>query len=176
MKKILSIRKLVLAAMFAALSCVATMVIQIPSPMNGYVNLGDCIVLMCGWILGPVYGGLAAGFGVMAADMFSGYMHYAIGTFIIKASMAVCAYYIYTALMKITNKRIISSAVSGLVSEIIMVIGYFAYAGLLLGNGLGAAASIPGNIVQGIVGLAAGCFVYEILMKNKKIKASIDSF
>ena len=38
MKKTL---KLVMAAMFCALSCVATMVIRIPSPMNGYVNLGD---------------------------------------------------------------------------------------------------------------------------------------
>ena len=36
------IRKLVLAALLAALVCVATMVVQIPSPMQGYVNLGDC--------------------------------------------------------------------------------------------------------------------------------------
>ena len=41
-----NLKKLVLAAMFAALSCVATMVIQIPSPMSGYVNLGDCFVLL----------------------------------------------------------------------------------------------------------------------------------
>ena len=37
--------KLVLAAMFAALGCVATMVIQIPAPA-GYVNLGDAVVLL----------------------------------------------------------------------------------------------------------------------------------
>ena len=43
-----NLKKLVLAAMFAALSCVATMVIQIPSPMSGYVNLGDCFVLLGG--------------------------------------------------------------------------------------------------------------------------------
>lgn len=40
------IRKLVLAALLAALVCVATMVVQIPSPMQGYVNLGDCFVLL----------------------------------------------------------------------------------------------------------------------------------
>ena len=28
------------------------MVVQIPSPMNGYVNLGDCFVLLSGWLLG----------------------------------------------------------------------------------------------------------------------------
>ena len=35
------IRTLVLSALFAALCTVMTLVIQIPSPMNGYVNLGD---------------------------------------------------------------------------------------------------------------------------------------
>ena len=47
------IRTMVLAAVLAALACVATMVVQIPSPMNGYVNLGDCFVLLSGWLLGP---------------------------------------------------------------------------------------------------------------------------
>ncbi len=49
--------------------------------------------------------------------------------------------------------------VGGVVSEVIMVAGYFGYASLLLGKGIGAAASIPGNLVQGAVGLVAGsCF------------------
>ena len=48
------IRKLVLAALFAALCTVMTLVIQIPSPMQGYVNLGDCAVLLSAWVLGPV--------------------------------------------------------------------------------------------------------------------------
>ena len=60
------IRKLVLAALLAALVCVATMVVQIPSPMQGYVNLGDCFVLLSGWLLGPWYGFAAGGIGSMA--------------------------------------------------------------------------------------------------------------
>ena len=36
------LRTLILAAMFAALTCVATMIIHIPSPIGGYFNLGDC--------------------------------------------------------------------------------------------------------------------------------------
>lgn len=39
------LRTLILAAMFAALTCVATMIIHIPSPIGGYFNLGDCMVL-----------------------------------------------------------------------------------------------------------------------------------
>ena len=59
------IRTMVTAAVLAALSCVATMVVQIPSPMNGYVNLGDCFVLLSGWLLGPWWGAAAGGIGSM---------------------------------------------------------------------------------------------------------------
>ena len=57
------VRKLVLSALMAALVYVATSIIQIPSPVNGYVNLGDCFVLLSGWLLGPWYGAAAAGIG-----------------------------------------------------------------------------------------------------------------
>ena len=55
-----SLRRLVQASMLAAMACAATLVIQIPSPMNGYVNLGDAVVLLSGWLLGPWYGFAAA--------------------------------------------------------------------------------------------------------------------
>ena len=41
-------QKIIFSAMLAALTCVATMVIKIPSPLSGYLNLGDCIVLLSG--------------------------------------------------------------------------------------------------------------------------------
>ena len=37
--------RMVLTAMFASMICVATMCVQIKSPMGGYVNLGDALVL-----------------------------------------------------------------------------------------------------------------------------------
>ena len=46
-------KKIVVAAMLAALTCVATMIIKIPSPLKGYLNLGDCVVLLAGWMLIP---------------------------------------------------------------------------------------------------------------------------
>ena len=61
-------RKIVMTAMFAALCCVATMIIKIPSPLKGYLNLGDCIVLLSGFMLSPLYGFLAAGIGSALAD------------------------------------------------------------------------------------------------------------
>ena len=40
------LRCLVLTALLAAMTCVATLVIRVPSPTNGYMNLGDAVVLL----------------------------------------------------------------------------------------------------------------------------------
>ncbi len=161
------IKKMVLAALFAALCTVMTMVIQVPSPMQGYVNLGDCAVLLAAWVLGPVYGGAAAGIGSMLADLLSGYAHYAPGTFAIKLVMAVAAALIFRALRERRSAPLVlAQAVSGVAAEIIMVAGYFGYASLWLGKGLAAAASIPGNVVQGVFGLVAAAVVYAILDRS----------
>lgn len=163
------IRKLVMAALFAALCTVMTMVIQVPSPMQGYVNLGDCAVLLSAWVLGPLYGGAAAGTGSMLADLLSGYAHYAPGTFAIKLAMAAAAGLIFQVLRGRSVPLLAAQAVSGLAAETIMVAGYFGYASLLLGRGLAAAASIPGNIVQGAFGLAAAAAVYAILDRSRAL-------
>ena len=163
------IRRLVLAALFAALCTVMTMVVQIPSPMQGYVNLGDCAVLLSAWVLGPPYGGAAAGAGSMLADLLSGYGHYAPGTLVIKFCMAAAAALVFRAL----RRRLplpAAQAASGLVSGGILVGGYFGYACLLLGRGLAAAASIPGNVVQAAFGLAAAAVVYGLLERGRVLE------
>lgn len=117
---------------------VATMVVRIPSPMNGYVNLGDCFV-RCPAGAGPVVWRRAAGIGSMLTDLLSGYGYYAPGTFVIKGLDALVAALIFKAMGRTSAAAI----VSGVVGEIIMVVGYFGYAGLLLGKGIGAAAQHP---------------------------------
>lgn len=157
-------KKLVLSALMAALVYVSTSIIQIPSPAtNGYVNLGDCFVLLSGWLLGPWYGAAAAGIGSMLVDLLSGYGHYVPGTLIIKGLDALAAALIFRAL----GRGKTAMLVSGIVGETIMVLGYFAYASMILGKGLAAAASIPGNIVQGIAGIAIGLALAVLLQKAK---------
>ena len=46
-----------------------------------------------------------------------------------------------------------------------MVAGYFGYTALLLGQGLAAAASIPGNIGQAAAGIAISVVLYISLKK-----------
>ena len=165
------LKKLILAALFAALATVMTMVIQVPSPMQGYVNLGDCAVLLAGWILGPVYGAAAAGIGSMMADVLSGYAHYAPGTLVIKFAMALVAALLMKKAANADYKKILTSQIiGGIAAEAVMVLGYFGYCSLFLGKGLAAASSIPGNIVQGVFGLISAAAVYGLLYKSGALK------
>lgn len=160
-------KKLVLCALLSALTCIATMIIKIPSPLKGYINLGDCIVLVAGWILSPVYGFLAAGIGSALADIFSGYVIYAPATFIIKGTMAVVAYFVFKLLQGKLNK-IISRIISGICAETIMILGYWVFEGLLYGF-ISSIVNIPANGIQGIAGIIIAVIVIKIfeLIKNK---------
>ena len=164
-----NLQKLAIAALLTAIVCIATYIVKIPSPAtNGYFNLGDCFVLLCGWILGPVYGALAAGLGSALADLISGYAQYALPTFVIKALMAVAAYFVIKTLNK---KPFIGKIIGGIVAETIMVLGYFGYEAVILGYGLAAAGSIFSNVMQGIVGIIAGIAVTTAIEKNKNINS-----
>ncbi len=61
MVKTKNLTLMVTAAVLAALTCVATMVVQIPMPLKGYVNLGDVMVLTSVWLIGSPWGVAAAG-------------------------------------------------------------------------------------------------------------------
>lgn len=160
------VKKIVTTALFTAMTCVATMIIQIPSPMSGYVNLGDCLVLLSAWLLGPIYGACAAGIGSAMADILTGYAYYAPGTFLIKALMALSAAWIAQKARKKEKSSFFPQLTGSILAETIMVTGYFCYAALLLGRGFAAAASIPGNIVQGIFGIAAALLLAQIFEKS----------
>lgn len=158
-------QKIAVTALLAALTCVATMVIKIPSPMKGYLNLGDCVVLTAGWMLSPVYGFLAAGLGSALADLFSGYVVYAPATFLIKGLMALVARFVYKALCgKIYSS--ISRIISGVLAEIIMVLGYYIFEGFMYGFSP-SLVNIPANAVQGITGLVFGFVLIKIFEKTK---------
>lgn len=166
------IRKLVLAALMAALCTIMTMVIQVPSPMQGYVNLATAPCSCPPGCWAPCTAGAAAGIGSALADLLSGYAHYVPGTFAIKLVMAVAAALIFRAATKkglSASSVLLGQIAGGVVAEVIMVLGYFAYASLWLGKGLAAAASIPGNIVQGVFGLVAATVVYTVLSRSRAV-------
>ena len=88
----LKLKKIIMTALLAALACVATMSIRIPTPgTQGYIHPGDAIVILSGVILGPAYGLLAGGIGSALADLLGGYFIYVPITFAVKGMIAfVC--------------------------------------------------------------------------------------
>jgi uncharacterized membrane protein len=168
--KIEKTRKIIFSALLTAIICVATFIVQIPVPATGgYVNLGDCFVIISGYLLGGFYGSLAAGLGSALADVLAGYVQYAPATFVIKALMALTACCIFKALCKSFGEKltVVSRIISALTAEIIMVAGYFAYEAVILGYGLSAAASIVPNLMQGAVAIIASVIISAAISKTK---------
>ena len=153
----------IISAMFAALICVATMVVKIPTPLNGYINLGDCLVLVAAFTLPCGYGFLAAGIGSCLADVLSGYTAYAPATFVIKGLM-VLVVFLVAKLLK-THKKSLMVLVSGVLAELTMVAGYYVFEGFLYGFSA-SLANIPMNLLQGVAGLLLAAILLRVL-KNK---------
>ena len=158
-------KRIVITALMTSMVCVATMIIKIPSPMKGYLNIGDCIVLLCGWLLPPGYGFIAAGLGSALADLFSGYVIYAPATFVIKGSMALVAYVIFKLMHKKIGK-LSSYIIGGVLAEMLMVSGYFVFEGFLYGF-IPSLVNIPANGVQGIAGVVIGTVMIKVFDRLK---------
>jgi len=151
-----------MTALLAAVACVATLVIRLPSPTGGYLNPGDAVVLLSAYLLGPVYGAVASGIGSMLADLLGGYVAYAPATLIIKAAMALLAGMLYRSL----RERTAGVVLAGIAGEIPMVAGYWLYDAWLLRSFAGSAAGIPANLVQAAFGVAASTMLCLALRKG----------
>ncbi len=167
-KTIVHTKKMVTAALFAAISFGMTM-ISVPLPVVGYGNLGDCFVLLSGWLLGPLWGAVAAGLGTALADLALGYGLYAPATFFIKALMAVAAYFVGSMLVGSSvhmGRRILAHTSAAVCGEIIMIGGYFVYESILYGA-VSAVASLPGNGVQAVAGAVLSTALITLIRGNK---------
>lgn len=161
--------KLVLAGLFAALTCVATMIIRIPT-FKGYVHIGDCMVIAAGIILGPAAGALAAGIGSMLADLLGGYYIFSMATFVIKFGAAFAAGITFTAIRKLYRKYDIPAVIlAGLSSELVVVSGYFLFE--IFYEGFPAAVvEIISNCIQGVAGLILASVLVPVLLQIPMVR------
>lgn len=173
MKRISTLR-VVMTALFASLTCVATMVLRVPSPVGGYLNLGDGCALLGAYLLGPAGGALAAGMGSMLADLLAGYPMYAAGTLAIKGASALTAGALLKRLAGGQAPRVGALAAAGVCGEMVMAAGYFAYAALALGYGAAAAAEIPGNLGQGAAGVIVSTLLTPMLLRSREVREVLD--
>ena len=162
--KSVKLKRAVLSAMLAALIFIATAVFPIPLG-NGYANLGDAIIAVAAFFVGPLWGALAAGVGSAFADVFLGYTVYAPATFIIKAIMAVIFFYIFRPFAKGRASAPMAFTAS-FCSEVFMIVGYFLFEAVLY-TPAGAIPNIMGNSVQGLVGCAVATVLVSLFSHNR---------
>ncbi|MGI6203293.1 MAG: TIGR04002 family protein [Eubacteriales bacterium] len=165
-----SLRNIVLSAVFAAIIFVATAYLPrlpILGGAGGYVHVGDTFIYLAASVLPLPYAMVAGAIGGALADALTGYVVWAPATFIIKALMALPFHSTGT---KIASPRnIIASAVSGLVCTA----GYYIYEALLITSFAVAAASLPFNLIQGLIStvlFAAVGFAFDRLKLKSKIE------
>lgn len=165
-------KAIVFAALFASLTCVATMSLHIPTPgTGGYIHPGDALVVLSGILLGPIYGALAAGLGSAMADLLGGYMIYVPITFFVKAFIAVVCYFVYHKLLGKVKLILPKGIITGCFSTFLVAAGYLFFEYFMYGAG--AFASIPANLIQGFSGLIISTLLLPLLKKVPEFKSLI---
>jgi Predicted membrane protein len=171
-----SISNLVIMGLMIALTFVAGSIIKIPTA-QGFVHMGDSMVLASAAILGKRRGAIVAAIGMAFVDIQGGYLVWAPFTFVIKFFMAYIAGVVIEKIKSKSNIKYIVGFTSG---AIFMVIGYF-IAGVIIANqfsGNGNVAVYQGvvyamegiipNILQGIVGVVLAIPIVSIVKKGMR--------
>lgn len=158
-------RSLVMTGMMVALVTVGTF-INIPTPGNigGLVHLGTLITFAIAIKYGPKYGAIAGGIGAMIFDIYFIYLLWAPATLLIRLLMGYTVGSIAHYNLK-NGKDTLFNFIALTAGGIIIVVGYFIFQSFILGMmgesnsdyyGMSAALiSIPGNVIQYLIGLLA---------------------
>lgn len=169
-------KQLTTIAMFVALVTVATVVIAIPAPAGGFLNVGDTVVLIAAACLGPIGGMVAGGLGSCIADLILGYGMYAPFTLVIKGLEGlICGGLIllYDRTLGKRFKNYIAQVIAGVIAMIIAALTmsslYCIADGILYGWGA-AIVNAPVNLLQGAIGIVAGSIIVYALNLPKLAK------
>ena len=158
-----TLRRLIFAAVFAAIIFVATSYLKVPLPVMGYVHLGDGIIFLAATLLPMPYAIIAAAIGASFADLMAGYSQYILATFILKALTAACFSSRKGKSLSFRNLTAIIPAI------IINVGGYYLYEALLYKSFVAPLVSIPFNAVQSVCGAIIFVLLGAIIDKNKSL-------
>lgn len=155
--------RLVLVAVFGALSFVCTAFCPIPiSGGQGYLNFSDLFIFITSALIGPAVGGLVGALSGAMSDLYAGFAQFALWTALIKLVEGVLAGYLFRALYK-TNASGVRKALaftSFYLGGLVMAGGYVV-AEIFLYTGSVALFDLPFNLLQGAVNatLAIPCFL-----------------
>ena len=160
-----NLRLIALCGIFAALVFIGTE-LKIPTAI-GYMNLGDGVILIASYFLGPA-AFFRAAIGSALGDLIAGYPVYIAPTFVIKGLMGLTAAIIMAKSHGKKAAGFILRLLAGIAAELIMVGGYFVFEMLMYGQEA-AAGSVVFNLIQaGVAIVIAIPMTYAIRIRKQK--------
>lgn len=160
-------KDLVISGLLIAIVCVSTFIgFNVTGTDGGYAHLGNVTLFMIAIVFGKRKGAIAGAFGMGLFDILSPYAIWAPFTFIIRAIMGYIIGSFAWAKGREGNS-ILWNFIGIFVSAIWMLIGYYFTEVILYGNWIKAFSSIPGNILQLVVGVTLGLPLAKLIKKYK---------
>lgn len=158
----MQVRQLARLALLIALVAAATLVLRLPMPATeGYLNLGDALIIAGALLSGGRVGGLAGGLGSALADLYGGYTHWAPFTLVIKGGEGLLIGWLGQGRGWLFRTGVAALGMAW------MVLGYFAVEFKLYGPGP-AWGSLWGNTLQGAASLVCGLPLAVALQRRLK--------
>lgn len=169
MNKSKSTHLLSLTALFTALVACTTLILKIPMPPLGYLNLGDLMIFFTSLLLPLRLSVFAAGIGSMIADLMGGYAEYAVFTLFIKGLQVIVIF----GLRKVLKKD--KQWIAYFMASLVMALLYAAVDGLLLQNAAQFLMSFGYNIIQGFTSTTLFLLFYAKFEKLVEQLRSLDT-
>lgn len=163
---------LVLTAILIALVFVSTVFLNIKLPIGangGLIHLGTAMLFIASILFGPKKGAIAGAIGMGIFDLLSGWVLWAPFTIVTRGLQGYLV-----GKIAWSNGRQGSSVAVNLLATIlsvpIMLAGYYLCEWILYGNAFVPLASIPGNIVQNVVGIFISIPLSTLMQKVRATK------
>lgn len=156
--------KIVLAALFAALSFVFTYFIHIPLPGTGYFNLGDTFILLSAILIDPYTGILVALSASILSDALSGFAVFIPFTIIAKTLEALIAGLMYKKLKG-------SMRYTGIIIGPLLMVIVYAFSYLILFDVSLMLASVPFDLLQAGIAITLTFLFIKVLERTLLLKS-----
>jgi uncharacterized membrane protein len=155
-----------LVALLIALTTVFTLLVRVPTPARGYVNLSDVAITFTSLAFGPWVGLVVGGVGTALADLIGGFAFFAPLSFIAHGLEGFLI-----GLIALGRRSVGAMILAWFVGSVVMVGCYFVGEGLFYTGWQLALAEVPLNAFQALVGAVLGI---PLLLAVRKAYPAID--
>ncbi len=156
-KSKMSVRDLVLDSCLIAIVFVSTYLIQFRLPFasqGGLVHAGNIALFTIAILFGSRRGALSGACGMALFDLVSGWTVWAPFTFVIRGVMGWMIGKLAVRDDVGVSKFVIRNVAVIVISAVWMIAGYYMTEVILYGNWVAPVGSIPGDILQTVIGIA----------------------